>query len=536
MKLAKFLLGLLFLCSANTFGAWSTPSSINVSAIASRTSGVAPLGVHFDATGTTSPVTTICFHECEFRWDFGDSTAGTWTYGTGINTSRNITTGPFVAHVYKTPGTYVTCLQVTDGTNTVPDVAPCSAGKGVPVATTVVSDPAVVYAGTNTICFSTSGTFAGCPTGATQTTTSSFSTAMTSLATGKRLLFRGGETFTSATNQVFFSAAGPWTVGTYPLDLSLGQAKVNSTLVNKYILATAGDRTGTAKDGRIMDIEFTGGTGSMSTSGSGFLSNLNGTSNAYFDQLTLLNLYVHDMGDGVNNAYFSKDALINLGAKFTHDYWVIQDCNFTRFNGGSATHGIYGYFWGLAIMGTKIDHTDGFGSGTSSEHNFRVDFINRLFFNNNTVAFGGATKEDLALRGMPYYPNDVDSAKPSFVGRDHGGTQDYMSRYVVVSDNYLSQDAQQGAIIVAGPNSTSHYRFEDYLLERNFLLSSTASASSTVLEAHAATRVTTRNNIYDMRNTTQNTAMTLSNAGGNTYLRDTNVWASMYLTKLVSDR
>ncbi len=50
-----------------------------LSVVAGRTTGVAPLAVFFDASGTTSSaVTSRPFHEIQYQWNFGDPGAGNW--------------------------------------------------------------------------------------------------------------------------------------------------------------------------------------------------------------------------------------------------------------------------------------------------------------------------------------------------------------------------------------------------------------------------------------------------------------------------
>src|SRR4030066_531277 len=176
-----------------------TPGGIVLSLVPARTSGVAPLAVFVDASGTTDiGVTTRPFHDLEYTWSFGDPGSGTWASGAqpGVS-SKNSATGPVAAHVFETPGTYPVTLTVFDGTNT-----------ATTNTTITVQDPDTVFAGTNTICFSTSGTFTGCPAGATQTTTSNFVTAIANQTTNKRLLFRRGETFTAASTAAI-TVTGP---------------------------------------------------------------------------------------------------------------------------------------------------------------------------------------------------------------------------------------------------------------------------------------------------------------------------------------
>lgn len=157
---------------------------ITASMSPSRTTGVAPLYVNFDMTGTTSTDSTNPTHECFFATDFGDSGAGTWANGVqsaGL-TSKNAGYGPVTGHVYETPGTYTVTMSVTDGVNT-----------ATKTGTIVVQDPDVVYAGTDTICLSHSGNFTGAPSGATQINTSGntdmYSAWVAHKASNKRILF-----------------------------------------------------------------------------------------------------------------------------------------------------------------------------------------------------------------------------------------------------------------------------------------------------------------------------------------------------------
>ena len=66
---------------------------------ASRTSGVAPLGVFFEAAITGSGA-AYPFHDLLYEWDFGAGETGTWGYGNTLNTDKRYATGPVAAHVF----------------------------------------------------------------------------------------------------------------------------------------------------------------------------------------------------------------------------------------------------------------------------------------------------------------------------------------------------------------------------------------------------------------------------------------------------
>ena len=140
---------------------------ITPSVSAARTSGVAPLYVNFDATGTTSTLITDADpnvqrarrnQELFYAHDFGDTGAGTWANGVQSSglTSKNAGYGPVTGHVFETPGTYTVTSVITDGVN-----------SETVTNTITVQDPNTVYAGAATICISHSGNFTGAPSGAT---------------------------------------------------------------------------------------------------------------------------------------------------------------------------------------------------------------------------------------------------------------------------------------------------------------------------------------------------------------------------------
>lgn len=148
---------------------------------ASRIIGPAPLAVHFDATGTTisSANGAHPFHHVRYEFDFGDARGQTWPIS-GL--SRNTQTGgPIAAHVYDLPGTYTVRVRARDH----------SGGVSETTLNITVQDPDSTYAGTRTVCVSTSGLFAGCPAGAAQQNALPDSASYS----GRRVLLRRGESF-----------------------------------------------------------------------------------------------------------------------------------------------------------------------------------------------------------------------------------------------------------------------------------------------------------------------------------------------------
>ncbi|MEK7703972.1 MAG: putative metal-binding motif-containing protein, partial [Myxococcota bacterium] len=71
-----------------TFSVGTGTGPLSISLVTNRASGVAPLSVFFDASGTTSTGTTRPFHDLEYRWDFDDPLGSpvsgtTWATGSG---------------------------------------------------------------------------------------------------------------------------------------------------------------------------------------------------------------------------------------------------------------------------------------------------------------------------------------------------------------------------------------------------------------------------------------------------------------------
>lgn len=187
--------------------------SITPSLVASRTTGVAPLYVHFDATGTrstTEDTASKAFRNLYYVFDFGDPGAGTWSYGNATMNSKNEERGAggVAAHVFETPGVYTVTLHVYDGTEDDFETV---------TEEITVTDPDTVteLSGSNIIVVATDGVFTGKPTNATEVTTSDISTAFGNLSTTKKkILFKRGQTWTD-TGLTTLSVAGRVIVGAW---------------------------------------------------------------------------------------------------------------------------------------------------------------------------------------------------------------------------------------------------------------------------------------------------------------------------------
>ncbi len=110
----------LISCSSNKSNPVSNPAEPNVtfSFSASRTSGVAPLGIFFNSGFSENTTSDNPFHDLKYSWDFGDTTSDYWAIEENSisERSKNTDKGPVSTQVYENPGTYTVTLNVRDET------------------------------------------------------------------------------------------------------------------------------------------------------------------------------------------------------------------------------------------------------------------------------------------------------------------------------------------------------------------------------------------------------------------------------------
>lgn len=224
---------------------------------ASTTSGVAPLGVVFNAVGTTHPLTTNPFRDLLYFFDFGDGSSATYTYGelAGL-LKRRFVGGPVSGYVYETPGTYTARVWAYDGVTL----------SLAATQTITVTDPDVVYTQANTYYIHPSVLpvpgVDGVPSDAVMGNCILQSNLATILNTycisNKRVLLRSGQSFSKPTGaalsnrkSVYFSTYG-------------GAAKANllAGVNNTYLIElwAAGNAANNPNNWRILNMNFDGNT------------------------------------------------------------------------------------------------------------------------------------------------------------------------------------------------------------------------------------------------------------------------------------
>ncbi len=489
------------------------------SALESRSSGVAPLSVFFDATATTSALTTKPFHKLQYTWNFDDAAgtaSGVTTWGNGAASgvsSRNAATGAVAGHVYEIPGTtHNPTLTIYDGVH--PPVV-------LHLPTITVSDPNAL----TTYCFAattTSAALGGCPSGAAPLVQLNFATAMsTAIAAGAtRILFNRGDKFTDPV-QTTITTQGPGLIGAYgnaalPIPVIQGTfdgaqlifGALQWPSVNNCSSPTS-CHGGQLADWRVMDLNFVGqataNTSAVNMSGS-------------FNDITILRVSISGQGAGLGN----NDTLLSLDNNTgwcCHHIWsgiTVQDSTISNpiigTPGNTSTYG-YGVYLGgdrVSFSGNSVD-LGGTASATES-HVARFTYLGQAAITNNTLAHPGPTESNIKLMGpgfpaawggagddnpgaanhYSWCPTGAGCPTPDIQGLGQG-----YSRWVEISDNQFISGYNNYMVAAAPQNQNSDERIKDVVIERNQFVSSGFNTVTIALYLDGFD-YTVRNNTFSM--------------------------------------
>lgn len=413
----------------------------------SRTSGVAPLCVTFDATGTTDADVSNAFRDLFYMWNFGD-TDSTWEYGANTAMSKNFATGAVPGHVYETPGTYTWTMIVWDGAN-----------ADVETGTITVTDPDTVFSTTNTVVVSTGTDFTGKPTGATEVTSSDFdATIGTYVGTGKRVLFKRGDTFNASTTaNISASGAisvGAWGTGAKPIVQALssigGVININNTAVD---------------DLRICDLDVVG----IGATDTGVTCSVG----AAVDNVLFLRVTGREIGAGI---------VVQSGSSVTGG--IVQECVIYNYYDSSGGNAIFGNWQKSALIGNTFGPAD-----IAAEHNVRLQPAYKVTVSNNTITTPASTKMVLTIRALEHVTSADDS------------------QYVVVTDNYLVGNRFAWTVQIAPASDLQNNHIYDVICERNWLVSGASTTTGFIV---TATRATIRNNLIDLSNSASFTGVDIN--------------------------
>jgi hypothetical protein len=446
-------------CSTTPAGGPITPNII-----VSRLSGVAPLAVFFDATGTVATAAPVRpFHDLEYRWNFGDAGSGSWgdkttgSNGTGVNVSRNSATGPVAAHVYETPGTYTVTAVITDGTNTATENC----------VQITVQDPEVVFVGNKTVCVANVLPVAGaggCPAGATVVASANAAAAVAAnIGTGNvRILFNRGDTFSAATS-VVVNRAGPGIIGAYGVGAAPKiQGTTNATTYG--VIAVSGG----FNDWRLMDLEL---DGSLLTPGTSRLEGISGQGK--MDQLTMLRLNIHDTYTGI---LFAES---RLGSSLPWDQLALVDSTIFHGVGGAGGNGAYLDSSRLMWLGNLLDDT------LNTEHGLRVASAVGAVISNSLFSRAAATKTVLTVRAADF---NGSLAIPA-------GT--FTEKLVIADNKFVPSTVQIGSVGQGPLGAAYDGRIRNLIWERNWW----APAPGGIMQVQfsmVGSEMTIRNNIAEV--------------------------------------
>ncbi|MDC0358180.1 PKD domain-containing protein [Oligoflexia bacterium] len=440
-----------------------TPSSddeIDASFEVSRSACVAPCAVFFDATGTTAIGVDRPFHHLDYSWNFDDSAAGTWAVS---GKSKNTAKGALAAHVFEAQGEYNVRLSVKDSLGNV---------NNIETAQIIVSDPDTVFSGTNTVCFSNDQDFTGCPPTAQQIATSNFISAMSNIGTGKRLLFKRGDTFT-ATSNGNIGVAGPGLIGAFGVCNSPNEKGICQNAPS--IIAAHGGSgirvtsTGTAPDWRITDLELVG-PGTASSRGIGAYGGQ--------DHILISRMKLRNYHGGIYNQKDSENF-------FIYDS-IVQD---NQGGGGGNLAYLGGYH--LALLGSSLTNS------TNVEHVLRIYHTDNSVVSNNNLAFQSPNKHVFKLH------NGTWNSEPG----------DYAEK-IIIADNVIENSDIPGSDWTIGIGTSSSSRDEelrDIIVERNHIIGGTDGQQ--VLLNVWSKDVTIRNNLFDINSGASNLAISVTSRG-----------------------
>ena len=461
----------------------SSSGALHLNAKVVRTSGISPLLVFFDATGTTDSSVTggaTPFQNVSYTWNFGDTNSsgtGTWSYGSNAgHNSKDTGTGAVAAHLYVTPGgdvSYVATVKAYDGTNT----ASCQLGV-------TAQDPSGPngFAGTKTTCVSASGTpvpgSAGCPAGAAVVRSSSLATALSSaFGSGKRVLFKCGDSFSGA--YTIAAGASTWSIGAYGAceNTQSGRPVFNVPGGGSALSINSAVTSPGPVDGRIADIDFEG-------NGSGMVA-LTTTSGFTVKQLTLYNLYAH----GLTSSYYISGGTQNgivgsvmngMGAK-EGVYWNYAENNCVNLSsayncGGTGSFADVDY---TAVLGNNFN---GVGVSTSNTwETFRMSACRLCVLANNNFSnaspTGGAT--------LKLHSGNTWNSSSTWIGQ--------YTELVEISDNLFGGTSGSQLVEISPQNSYSDERMRNIVMERNLFAGTTAIGRDVLV---SASNVTLRDNVF----------------------------------------
>lgn len=425
---------------------------------ATRTSGVSPLGVVFDATGTTSPGTSRPFHELDYSWDFGDP-GSTFVNakrcsGTGLpcaansdcptgetcaNVNANTAKGAIAAHVFELPP------GVTSRVYTVTLTVKRPNGQSAQATQTITVNE---FSGTTYYVSNSTGDDAN--TGLSPNVpfkTWDKGVSVLFLSNGpRRLLFNRGDTYDApsafAGSRSIGNKTGPYVLGAY----GTGPKPIIQSLHGSTTLELKPSST----DIRVMDLDFRGPP--PGTAG--------GTCLAVCTKCLYLR---SDFNEYANSIRAASGTTVGT---------MIVDCRIRN----QDDYGVYYTASGTNTPPSLIAFLANVIDGSTKEHLIRT-YITKSLVSFNTFINGSDRGTQLKWCAA-------------------GETAQLKSELSIISDNlWLSPTLTYGLCSVGPENSSSRQLVEDIIIERNYF-DGGSDTTRDAIHSWGGNRITVRNNVF----------------------------------------
>jgi hypothetical protein len=475
-----------------------TVGTLTLKASTPRSTGISPLAVFFDATTTTDNATlsgaNTTFQDVYYSWNFGDSGAsgtGSWAYGSQASGSaynqKNSATGAIAAHVYIVPNgsgdqPYTATLTATDGTNT----ASCT------VAVTAY-DPngSNGFPGTATVCVSASGTpvagSGGCPSGAAVKNTGSVATALSGTVSGKRFLFKCGDTFTDGqsitpTKMSIGAYGSPDCSGTQTNRPLFTGRLTNGILGTIQLGLTSGDI-------RIYDINFDAGSNTFSNAA---VQTANNSHTQVPYQLTMYNLFSNGNKGCFAWYHGAQFALVNsvCNKPGNTNYMSIFPNSGGNEPGGWSGNVFNNLDYG-AIIGNNVEG-QGHIHNSAGVEVIRISAGRMIVVENNRLCDADDQGAVLKIHNL----NDTSTDSP-WTG--------IWTEYLEISDNLFCGSSGANLVETASTANIYDERLRTIITERNFFQGPMQTGFGGDMFLVAATNETIRDNIFLMSATNTTT-------------------------------
>jgi len=470
-------------------------SGVAVSITASRTSGVAPLGVFFEADVSGSMGVTYPFHELLYVWDFDET--GTWGYGNTLQTSKGAATGPVAAHVFSESGAGGTSHDVT-----------CTVYRRSGGVTSQIAQDTVTISTTSSVtefnvagklvCWSVDSETGSGLSNATYRQTSSGSNVVaftqaqiaTDITNGVRAwLFKSGETFTTPNGDEIVLPGGnddpklfaSWGAGASPIIVG---NTTNGTI----------ECYGGGSDVRFKNIHMRNQSAADTPANGACAFLSSAVSNVLFLDCSFgTALY------GLEGAHQLQE--VNSPGELSNHIFV-HGCSFGVDAGVASTRDAPLYFgaYKVSVQGNDIDNSNG-GLATAGPHTYRAYAGNYLLCQHNRFegSINGAGQE-------------IKITPPPFDGTSGAWTDGKIYNNSIISDNYFELKGNAWPLGLGPQNGTADNEYtEDFIVERNFFNREVnATQNNNTCAFLWGVRMTFRNNICRVAGTTTHNDMRMA--------------------------